>query len=102
MTYEHWSEITATIQSCDWENPPSQAPSTLFVGHFIVVFSYIADGNNYRAAFCSSHEWGKGTDLIILYNPQNPEEHSVCESDESQAEAAIECFFGLLEWLDVP
>jgi hypothetical protein len=102
MTYEHWSVITATIQSCDWQNPPSQAPSTLFVGHFIVVFSYVIGGNNYSGKFYSSHDWVKGTDLMILYNPQNPVESSICDDDESQSEAAIRWIFGLLEWIDVP
>lgn len=101
MTYEHWCVITATIHSCDWENPPSQAPSTLFVGHFIVAFSYVVDGNNYGGEFYSSHAWEKGTDLAILYNPQNPGESSACDDDESQSEAALEWIFGVLERFDV-
>jgi hypothetical protein len=99
MTYEHWSAITATIDSCHWENPPSQAPSTLFVGHFIVVFSYVVDGNPYCGEFYSSHAWEKGMDLMILYNPQNLGESIAC--DESQSEAALEWIFGLLEWIDL-
>ena len=102
MTYENWPVITATINSCDWENPPSLAPSTLFVGHYYVVFSYVVDGNHYSGEFHSSRAWGKGTDLIILYNPQNPGESIVCDDDESQSEAALRWIFGLLEWLDLP
>jgi hypothetical protein len=91
--------ITATIQSCDWKNPPSQAPSTLFVGYFTVIFSYVVGGNNYSGKCYSSREWAKGTDLMILYNPQNPAESSVCDDDESQSETALRWIFGLLEWL---
>jgi hypothetical protein len=101
MTCEHWPVITATIRSCDWENPPSQTPSTLFVGHFIVVFSYVVDGNSCVGKFYSSREWVQGTDLLILYNPQNPAESSVCDDDESQSGAALKWILGLLEWFVV-
>jgi hypothetical protein len=74
MTYENWHVLTATIDSCDWEAPLSHTPSPLFVGHFIVAFSYAVDGNRYSGEFRSLHEWEKGTDITILYNPQNPGE----------------------------
>jgi len=96
MTYEDWSMISATVQSCEWENPPSQAPSSLFVGHFTVALSYAVDGIHYSGKFYSSHEWEKWTDLMILYNPQNPTESVACDDDESQSGAALEWTLGLL------
>jgi len=101
MAYEHWLATTATIRSCDWEGPPSQTPSSLFVGHFTVAFSYAVDGNHYRGKFHSSHAWEKETEVEILYNPKDPIESSVCDEDESQivptlVECALEFLGGLL------
>ena len=31
MTCEHWAATTATIKSCEWEDPPTETPSSLFV-----------------------------------------------------------------------
>ena len=90
MRYEHWSVMQAMIQSCDWEDPPSQASSALFVGYFIVVYSYIVDGRHYRGEFYCSHEWVKEADLMILYNPQNPGESIACDDDDSESGAALE------------
>jgi hypothetical protein len=69
MGYEHWIVSTETINSCDWEDPPSQTLSNLFVGHFAIVFSYVVDGNRHFGKFHSSHEWNKDTEVGLLYNP---------------------------------
>src|SRR5258708_1048288 len=74
MSYEYWLVTTATIDSCEWKDPPSETPSSLFVGCFTVVFSYAVDGNHYRGIFHSSHAWEIETEVGILYNPQNPVE----------------------------
>jgi hypothetical protein len=39
---------------------------------------------------------------MILYNPQDPGESSVCDDIESQSDAALRRIFRLLEWTDVP
>lgn len=96
MTYESWTTATATIKGCDWEDPPSQTPGSLFVGHFKVAFSYVADGSRYSGRFYSSHEWGKETEVSILYNPENPVESYVCDEDESQFLPVLECALELL------
>ena len=102
MTHENWSVITATIDSCHWEDPSSQAPGTLFVGHFVVVYSYAVDGKLYTGKFYSSHEWENGTDLTALYDPQDPAECTACDDDQSQSEAAVEWICGFLELLGDP
>ena len=91
MTYENWSATTATIQSCEWEDAPPQTQSSLFVGYFIVRFSYAADEKEYSGKFYSSRGWEKGAVLGMLYNPQNPEENCVCDEDES---------LGIFGWLE--
>ena len=96
MSYEHWIVSTATINSCEWEDPPSQTPSNLFVGHFKTIFSYVVNGNRYFGKFHSSHEWNKDTEVGLLYNPQNPIESCVCDEDESQIVPALECVLELL------
>ena len=96
MTYEHWIVTAAAINSCDWEDPPSQTSSSLFVGHFTVVFSYGVDGSHYSGKFYSSHEWEIETEVPILYNPQNPLESCVCDEDESQIVQALDCVLELL------
>lgn len=102
MEYEHWRVTTATIESCDWQAPPpSQIPSSLFLAHFTVAFRYAADGNQYRGNFCSAHEWEKGTEVGILYNPQNPAEICVCGDDESRVPWALECALELLGGLTI-
>jgi hypothetical protein len=97
MNREHWSVMTAIIDGCYWEDPASKVPSTLFVGHYIVAYSYSVDGNRHRSEFHSSHVWEKGTDLMIAYNPKNQGESIVCEDDESEQSAAVEGVFGVLE-----
>ena len=99
MTTELWPITTGTIQSCEWEDPPSQAPSSLFVGHCKVSFSYVVAGATYSGEFYSSREWEKGMDLPMLYNPRTPGESAACDDDESQAGAALECILG---FIDVP
>jgi len=89
MTYEGWTSTAATIKSCTWEDPPSQAPSSLFVGHYTSTFSYAVDGNHYCGKFYSSHEWGRGAEVPILYNPQNPVENCICDEDESNFTPAL-------------
>ena len=74
-----------------------RAPSSLFTGYFVVAFSYIVDGNQYDGKFYSSHEWGEGTELPILCNPQNPQESSACDDDESQPGAALDWVLAFLE-----
>jgi len=97
MAYQDWAETTATIKSCDWENPPSQTPSSLFIGHFTVAFSYAVDGNRYSGKFYSSREWEKGAEVPVLYNPESPVESCVCDEDESQKIVpVIECAIELL------
>jgi hypothetical protein len=96
MAYEDWLVTTATINFCNWEEPPSQVPSSLFVGHFIADFSYAVDGNHYRGKFHSSYGWEKETELEILYNPKNPTESCVCDEDESQWWPVLECVLELL------
>ena len=96
MTYEHWLVTTATINICEWKDPPSETPSSLFVGYFTVVFSYVVDGTNYRGTFHSSHMWEKETEVGMLYNPQDPVESCVCDEDESQIIPVLECVFALL------
>jgi hypothetical protein len=107
MACEQMPEVTnATIHSCRWEDPPSRAVSSLFVGHFVVAYSYVVDGIKRGGEFYSSHAWEEGTDVPILYNPQNPEKSRVYddEDDESRAgrlaEAAMEWIFMIL--LDGP
>jgi hypothetical protein len=97
MTNGLWSISTATILSCEWENSPSQAPSSLFVGHYSVAFSYVVDGNPYTGQFYSSRDWEKGVDLPVLYNPQKPSENIVCDDDESQTGAALEWILGFVD-----
>ena len=96
MSYEYWLVTTATIDSCEWKDPPSETPSSLFVGCFTVVFSYAVDGNHYRGIFHSSHAWEIETEVGILYNPQNPIESCVCDEAESQIIPVLECVFELL------
>src|SRR5215472_3218543 len=64
MTYENWSVTTATIQSCEWEDAPPQTQSSLFVGYFIVRFSYAADEKQYSGKFYSARGWEKGAVLV--------------------------------------
>jgi hypothetical protein len=94
MTYENWVVNTATIQSCEWKDAPPRTESSLFVGYFIVCFSYIADDKHFSGKFYSSHAWEKGTDLGMLYNPQNPVENCVCDEYEPLD------IFDLLEGID--
>ena len=96
MAYEHWLVTTATIDSCEWNDPPSDNPSSLFVGYFTVVFSYAVDGKKYCGKFHSSHPWGKETEVGMLYNPQDPVESCVSDEDESQILPVLECVFALL------
>jgi hypothetical protein len=84
MSYEGWLVTTATINGCEWEEPAAQSPSSLFVGHFTVGFSYAVDNKLYSGTFHSSHGWGKETEVPILYDPQNPMESCVCDDDESR------------------
>ena len=95
MTYEHWLDATATIKSCDWEDPPSQSQSALFTGHFKVAFSYSIDGNRYSGKFYSAYEWEKDSEVTILCNPQNPVECCVCDEDESLIVPAVQCILEL-------
>jgi len=90
MTYEHWLDLTATIKSCNWEDPPSQSPSSLFAGHFTVEFSYSVDGYRYSGKFYSAYEWEKEKEVTILYNPQNPVENCACDEDESPIVTAVQ------------
>jgi hypothetical protein len=99
MNNELWSINTATIQSCEWEDSPSQATSSLFVGHYRVAYSYGVAGNSYSGEFYSSREWEKGMDLTMLYNPQKPGESIVCDGEESQTGAALEWLLG---FIDIP
>lgn len=99
MTNELWSISTATVQSCEWVDFPSQAPSSLFVGHYRVAFSYVVAGNSYISQFYSSGEWEKGMEVPILYNPQRPGESAVCDDEASQAGAALEWILG---FIDIP
>jgi hypothetical protein len=101
MNYEHWSVTAAMIDGCEWENPPSQAATTLLVGHFTVAYSYVVDGNCYSGEFHSPRAWEKGTELTILYNPEVSGESLVCDGDESESSAAVEWVFGLLEMIDL-
>jgi len=97
MPGEYRPEIaTATIQNCRWEDPPSLGPSSLFVGHFIVAFSYVVDGVHHSGEFYSSRAWKDGAELLICYNPHDPEEHSDPDDHESQTGATLEC---ILEWI---
>lgn len=96
MSYGDWQVTTATICSCDWENPPSQTPGRLFVGYFTVVFSYEVDGYIYRGKFHSSHAWEKETEVGVLYNPDNNMENVICDEDESQIVPVLECVLELL------
>jgi hypothetical protein len=102
MTYEHWSLMTTMIDGCHWQNPSSRTPSTLFVGHFILAYSYVVDGKRYSGEFHSPRAWEKGTDLMVLYNPENPRESIVCDGDESESSTAINWVFGLLEMIGLP
>jgi Protein of unknown function (DUF3592) len=97
MTYENWLLSTATILSCDWEDPQSRSPASLFIGYFTVVFSYEVEGNRYRGRFHSSHAWGNGAEVGILYNPRNPLESCVCDEDESRTVAVVDCVLQLLD-----
>jgi hypothetical protein len=101
MAYENWLVNTAAVQSCYWADAPSGTKSSLFVGLFIVGFSYAVDDRHYSGKFYSSRAWEKGTVLGMLYNPQNHAECCVCDEDESQmspaAECALELLGGLLE-----
>jgi hypothetical protein len=99
MSYEHWNVTTATISTCDWEDSPSQTPSSLFVGYYTVVFTYTVDGSHYWGKFHSSHAWEKETEVGVLYNPMNPIESSVCDEVESQIVPVLECVLVLLEGL---
>jgi hypothetical protein len=96
MAYEDWTFTTARVKSCTWEDPPSQTPSSLFVGHFTVTFSYALDGIGYSGKFYSSHEWGQEAEVQILYNPQNPVECCACDEEESEFKPVIECALYLL------
>jgi hypothetical protein len=49
------------------------------VSHFIVTFSYGVDGIHHKGEFYSSNEWKEGTEMCVLYNPQNPEGNRVCD-----------------------
>jgi len=85
MSYEDWRVGAATINACEWEPPPpSQTPSSLFVGHFTVRFSYAVDGDRYGGKFYSSHEWGTEAEVPILYNPHNPAESCVCDDENDE------------------
>ena len=96
MAHEDWLSTMATIKTCAWENPPSQNPGSLFVGHFTVAFSYAVGGNRYAGKFYCSHEWGKDAEVPILYNPQNPVEILVCDEDESEFIPGLGCVLELL------
>ena len=98
MTCDDWLAATATISSCDWENPSSQTPGILLVGYFTVGFSYMTESSRYWGKFHSSHAWKEGTEVGILYNPHSPMECSVCDGDgdESQLVAVIGCVLELL------
>lgn len=96
MAYEDWLVTTATINGCDWEDPPSQTQCSLFVGYFTVAFSYAVDGNHYSGIFHSPLKWEKETEVPMLYNPQNPVESCVCDEDESQIVPVLECVLALL------
>lgn len=85
----------ATIKSCDWEDPPSQGPSTLFAGHFTVAFSYVVNSNRYGGKFYSAYEWEKEREVMVLYNPQNPAESCVCNEDGSPIASAVLCILEL-------
>jgi ribosomal protein L35AE/L33A len=99
MAYENWLLTTGTIRSCDWEDPQSRSPASLFVGYFTVVFSYAVEGKQYRGRFHSAHAWGNGTEVEILYNPRNPVVGCVCDEDESRTVAVVECALQLLDLL---
>jgi hypothetical protein len=97
MAYEDWLATTATIDGCEWNDPSSDKPSSLFVGYFTVVCSYAVDGKNYCGKFHSSHAWGKETEVGMLYNPQNPAESCVCDDeDESQIIPVLEWVLALV------
>jgi hypothetical protein len=95
MSYENWLDTTATIKSCDWEDPPSQSPSSLFTGHFTVAFSYAVHSKRYSGRFYSAYEWEKQKEVTILYNPQDPVECCVCDEDESPMVTAVQCILDL-------
>ncbi len=83
MSYENWLLTTATINACEWEDPPPQSlPSSLFVGRFRVAFSCAINGKNYCGSFDSSHPWAKETEVGLLCNAENPVECCVCDDDE--------------------
>jgi hypothetical protein len=98
MAYEDWTLTTGTIKSCVWENPPSRTPSSLFVGHFTIAFSYTADASRYSGKFYSSREWGIETEVPILYNPRDPMESCVCDGDEDESafKPVLDCALELL------
>jgi hypothetical protein len=83
MTYENWVVNTATVQSCD-SRDAARTQSSLFVGHFVVGFSYAIGDTHYSGKCYSSREWEIGTILGMLYNPQNPEESCVCDEGEGE------------------
>lgn len=96
MTYEDWLISTATISTCDWEDPPSRTSGSLFVGYFTVGISYSVEGKRYSGKFHSSRAWKKDTEVGILYDPQNPMESLVCDEDDSQLAAVLWCVLEML------
>jgi hypothetical protein len=75
---DRWSETTATVFSCGWQETPGRflvfrQLSDLFSGRYLVVFSHMVDGHQYSGEFTSSREWQEGSNFSLRFDPENPE-----------------------------
>lgn len=69
------------------------------MGHFTVVFSCVIENKHYCDKFYSSHEWKKGTEVLILHNPENPAEACVCDEGKSHESLMIPVVESIFEAL---
>lgn len=100
MSQEGWCETTATVYSCGWEETPGRfltfhQLSDLFSGHYIVLYSYVVNGNHYSGEFKSSTEWQEGSSFQLKYNPQNPDETDRQEDSDRPAMTFISWVVGI-------
>ncbi|HWE85117.1 MAG TPA: hypothetical protein VG267_09245 [Terracidiphilus sp.] len=82
MKSDVWTETTATVYSCGWEDEPFRfSRVTLSSGRYLIVFSYEVDGSHYSGEFRSDSEWKEGSTFPIKYNPADANEND--RADES-------------------
>jgi hypothetical protein len=72
---DRWLPATATVHTCEWSDLPDQVNSE--VGHYHVVYSYVADGERYTGKFAdygNQHEshLDPGDTFTIRFNPRHP------------------------------